>query len=91
MRINCVNELFLLAFCSFHISFRQVMIVCLCNPVTDSQIRACAMDGCGSFREMAGKLGVAQQCGRCACFAKQVFDAARPVAEDLHFGPVSVS
>lgn len=53
------------------------MFVCLCNPVTDRQIRICATDGCGSFREMAVKLGVAQQCGRCACMAKQVFDEAR--------------
>ena len=42
------------------------MIVCLCNPVSDREIRVCAGDGCGSFREMAGRLGVAQQCGRCA-------------------------
>ena len=53
------------------------MFVCLCNPVTDSQIRVCATDGCSSFREMAAKLGVAQQCGRCACHAKEVFNEAR--------------
>ena len=64
------------------------MIVCLCNPVTDSQIQVCATDGCGSFREMAAKLGVAQQCGRCACYAKQVFDAARPVTADLQFARI---
>jgi bacterioferritin-associated ferredoxin len=55
------------------------MFVCLCNPVTDSQIRFCATDGCASFREMAAKLGVAQQCGRCAFHAKEVFDHAREV------------
>ena len=53
------------------------MFVCLCNPVTENQIRFCATDGCASFREMAAKLGVAQQCGRCACHAKEVFDLAR--------------
>jgi len=53
------------------------MIVCLCNPVSDREIRACATDGCASFREMAATLGVAQQCGRCATYAKQVFDEAR--------------
>ena len=63
----------------------QIMIVCLCNPVTDSQIQVCATDGCGSFREMAAKLGVAQQCGRCAFYAKQVFDAARMATEDFQF------
>lgn len=53
------------------------MYVCLCNPVTENQIRVCATDGCASFREMAAKLGVAQNCGRCACQAKEVFDDAR--------------
>ena len=55
------------------------MFVCLCNPVTENQIRFSATDGCASFREMAAKLGVAQQCGRCACHAKEVFDHARDV------------
>jgi bacterioferritin-associated ferredoxin len=53
------------------------MFVCLCNPVTDRQIRVCATDGCSSFREMAAKLGVAQACGRCACHAKAIYDEAR--------------
>jgi bacterioferritin-associated ferredoxin len=53
------------------------MYVCLCNPVTDRQIRACATDGCGSFRDMACKLGVAQTCGRCASLAKELFEQAR--------------
>lgn len=63
------------------------MFVCLCNPITDHQIRVCATDGCGSFREMAVKLGVAQQCGRCACMAKQVFDEAR--ASEEHREPAA--
>ncbi|MBL8376370.1 MAG: (2Fe-2S)-binding protein [Burkholderiales bacterium] len=54
------------------------MIVCLCNPVSDRAIRACAGDGCASFREMAVHLGIAQQCGRCAVLAKEIFDDARP-------------
>ncbi len=56
------------------------MIVCLCKPVSDKDIRRCATDGCDSFRDMAARLGVAQQCGRCACLAKQVFDEARAAA-----------
>jgi len=52
------------------------MIVCLCNPVSDKDIRRCVADGCDSFRDMATHLGVARQCGRCACLAKQIFDEA---------------
>jgi bacterioferritin-associated ferredoxin len=79
ININCVIGIFLIAFLSFR-DFQsplRIVIVCLCNPVTDRQIRHCATDGCSSFREMAARLGVAKQCGRCACMAKQLFDAAR--------------
>ena len=85
--INCIRILIWIYFASvtphrFSVSLPTAfapMFVCLCNPVTESQIRFCATDGCASFREMAAKLGVAQQCGRCACHAKEVFDHARAV------------
>jgi bacterioferritin-associated ferredoxin len=78
--INCILIDSRILFSSPIPFLRQIMFICLCNPVTESQIRECATDGCGSFREMAGKLGVAQQCGRCACHAKEVFDQARTSA-----------
>ena len=48
------------------------MYVCLCEGVTDTQIREEVYVGCCSYREVRGSLGIASQCGKCACLAKQV-------------------
>jgi bacterioferritin-associated ferredoxin len=48
------------------------MYVCLCEGVTDTQIRDAVYEGCCSYREVRGTLGIASQCGKCACLAKQV-------------------
>ncbi|AIC22009.1 MULTISPECIES: bacterioferritin-associated ferredoxin [Pseudomonas] len=48
------------------------MYVCLCTGVTDGQIRDAIYDGCCSYREVRQATGVAGQCGKCACLAKQV-------------------
>ncbi|SEL02504.1 bacterioferritin-associated ferredoxin [Atopomonas hussainii] len=48
------------------------MYVCLCEGVTDTQLRNAVADGCNSYKEVRLKTGVASQCGRCACQAKQV-------------------
>ncbi|MBD1550622.1 bacterioferritin-associated ferredoxin [Pseudomonas typographi] len=48
------------------------MYVCLCQGVTDGQIRDAIYDGCCSYREVRDATGVAKQCGKCACLAKEV-------------------
>lgn len=48
------------------------MYVCLCQGVTDGQIKDAIYEGCCSYREVRETLGVGTQCGKCACFAKQV-------------------
>lgn len=48
------------------------MYVCLCEGVTDGQIREAIYEGCCSYRDVRTTLGVASQCGKCACLAKQV-------------------
>ncbi|MGE6791727.1 bacterioferritin-associated ferredoxin [Pseudomonas guineae] len=48
------------------------MYVCLCEGVTDGQIREAIYEGCCSYRDVRNTLGVASQCGKCACLAKQV-------------------
>ena len=48
------------------------MYVCLCEGVTDTQIRDAVYEGCCSYREVRENLGVGTQCGKCACVAKQV-------------------
>lgn len=48
------------------------MYVCLCEGVTDNQIRDAIFAGCCSYRDIRTTLGVGSQCGKCACLAKQV-------------------
>jgi len=44
----------------------------LCKGVTDSDIKRAIEDGASSFREVRDLLGVATNCGSCACAAKKL-------------------
>jgi len=57
------------------------MYVCLCEGITDGQIREAIYEGCCSYKEVRESLGVASQCGKCACLAKQV---VRDTLSQLH-------
>ena len=48
------------------------MFVCLCNGVTERQIREAAYEGVCSMTELSGRLGVGAGCGTCAQFAEAV-------------------
>lgn len=48
------------------------MYICLCNAVTDSQIKDCAKDGC-TLSELRNKLNVANCCGCCLEEVKQLY------------------
>jgi len=48
------------------------MYVCLCNAVTDSQIRRAVEDGATRMCDLRTELGVAAECGKCACCANQL-------------------
>ena len=48
------------------------MYVCLCQGVTDGQIRDAIFVGCCSYKDVRETLGVATKCGKCACLAKEV-------------------
>ncbi len=48
------------------------MYVCLCHGVTDRDIRAAVCNGATRMRDLAKELGVATECGRCACTANQL-------------------
>ena len=53
------------------------MYVCICNAVTDRQIRQAAAEGVESLKELRVKLGVAYCCGRCAPAARAVLNDRR--------------
>ena len=53
------------------------MDVCLCNGITDGQIREAAESGCDSLRDLRRELGVGSQCAKCARHARQVLRDTR--------------
>jgi bacterioferritin-associated ferredoxin len=58
------------------------MYVCICNAVTDREIRQCAALGVKSLDDLRESLGVAACCGRCAPVAAEILsEGTRPVRE----------
>ena len=55
------------------------MYICLCNAITERQVRECARSGACSVDELASKLGVGSGCGRCRPVAKEILDETLPV------------
>jgi bacterioferritin-associated ferredoxin len=50
------------------------MYICLCNNVNDTQIRDAVAQGASSLDDLRATLGVASQCGQCACMAEEVLE-----------------
>jgi bacterioferritin-associated ferredoxin len=59
------------------------MYVCLCQGVTDRQIREAVEDGASTMRQLRKELGVAASCGRCAMHAKALLDESRQDVRNL--------
>lgn len=57
------------------------MYVCLCNGVTDRQIRQSIHEGASSLNDLQDTLGVATQCGQCACLTQELLDESRSERE----------
>ena len=52
------------------------MYVCVCNAVTDREIRQCAELGACSLRDLERCLGVGSNCGKCRETARSVLEEA---------------
>ena len=53
------------------------MYICVCKGVTDTAIREAVHRGTADrMRDLKVNLGVSEQCGICACHAKQVLEQA---------------
>lgn len=52
------------------------MYVCICNSVTDRDIRRAARDGLRSFAELQACTGCSTTCGCCEPLARQVLNEA---------------
>jgi bacterioferritin-associated ferredoxin len=60
------------------------MFVCLCNGITENQIRDAVGSGVRSLSELHSCLGVASCCGRCADCAQQVLNETISSAQSPH-------
>ena len=58
------------------------MYVCICNSVTDRDIREAVIQGHDTLEALADHLKVSTCCGRCADCAREVL--AEAVATSLH-------
>lgn len=48
------------------------MIVCVCNNISDREIRDAANLGIDSIAELRRELGVGTMCGKCVSYAREV-------------------
>jgi bacterioferritin-associated ferredoxin len=55
--------------------------VCICNGVTDHQIREVAAGGCRTLPELTMRTGCGATCGSCLSQAQQILDEAREPAK----------
>lgn len=55
------------------------MYVCLCNGVTENDIREAAAAGCRTMTELTMRTGAGANCGCCVEMATQVLEEANTV------------
>lgn len=53
------------------------MYVCVCNGVTDHDIRQAAAAGCRSVAELTMRTGCGANCGTCLDYAAETLEQAR--------------
>lgn len=66
------------------------MYVCLCNGITEADIRNAAAAGCGSMPELTMRTGCGANCGSCVEMATDLLEAHRPRAADTAVGVVAL-
>ena len=59
------------------------MYVCICNGVTDRDIRQAADAGCRSLAELTMRTGCGATCGTCLDMAAQLLQEARGAREQI--------
>ena len=53
------------------------MYICVCNAVTESEIRKAVSEGASNFNELSFATGCGTQCGSCVPLAREVMDDER--------------
>lgn len=52
------------------------MYVCLCNGITDREIKQSIRAGANNLQDLRDQLGVGTQCGQCACLSQELLNEA---------------
>ena len=65
------------------------MYVCICNAITDKQIRKAAKAGATDLRALQARLGVAAGCGSCTEAASEILAEYRnrPAPQPVMYQP----
>lgn len=66
------------------------MYVCLCNAVTEQDIRRCVREGACSLTDLASCAGVGAGCGRCREIAATVLAESIHVDATAHGTPAAL-
>ena len=53
------------------------MIVCVCNAITEDELKALARDGARTPEDAYAILGCEPECGSCLCYAQELIDEVR--------------
>ena len=53
------------------------MIVCICNALSEADVRKAARAGAPCANSAYAHLGCQAQCGTCLCFAQEIIDDER--------------
>lgn len=61
------------------------MYICICNGITDRDIRQCVQSGVCSMRDLECTLGVGVSCGRCREAAGEILAETRASAIPAQF------
>jgi bacterioferritin-associated ferredoxin len=63
------------------------MYVCVCQAVTERQIREAAEGGARTLDDLRRVLGVSRECGRCASCARECLQQANCVRTEANCQP----
>ena len=53
------------------------MIVCVCNAISEDEVRVAARAGAPCPKSAYAHLGCEPQCGTCLCYAQEIIDEER--------------
>jgi len=53
------------------------MILCVCNAISENDVKALARAGARTPEEAYAELGHEPECGSCLCYAQQLIDEER--------------